>query len=154
MLIVRRFDDSTGKGFGRFSTDHIVNTLYKAPSLPGCEQSRKGVCQTVLRGGNDNPSRAARQTLHVTENERRSDTVRLACSSSCHDHGRVRPYELSEALRCIKVYWFLLFHPSPLQIKFLLPSPPLQTPHPRCPCSPHGISPASFESSPEYSESV
>ena len=89
MLVVGGFDDGGVEALGRFPADYIMHAVEEAPSFPSGEQSGDSVGQAVLEGGYDNAAGAARHTLHVAQDERRGDAVRLACAATCHDDGGV-----------------------------------------------------------------
>ena len=76
----------------------------------------------MLEGGYYDTACTARHTLHIAENERCSNTVRLSCSSPCNNHGDICTEKLCEALRFVKVYllvWlrhFAVYNEGTLQI--------------------------------------
>ena len=89
MFVVGGFNDGGVEALGRFPADYIMHAVEEAPSFPSGEQSGDSVGQAVLEGGDDNAAGAARHTLHVAQDERRGDAVRLACTATCHDDGGV-----------------------------------------------------------------
>ena len=53
------------EGFGRFTTDDIVDAVDVAPSFPCRQQARDGVGQAMLVGGYNNATCATRHSLHI-----------------------------------------------------------------------------------------
>ena len=77
--------------------------LDEAPAFPSGEQSRNGICQSVLEGRHHDAAGRAGHTLHIAQNKRSGDAVRLAGASPCDDNGSVRADKLRETLRLVKV---------------------------------------------------
>ena len=65
------------------------------------------LCLTVFEGRHDDATCRAGHTLHIAQNKRSSDAVRLSCTSPCDDNGSVRADKLRETLRLVKVYLLL-----------------------------------------------
>ena len=64
----------------------------------------------MLEGGYNDTACTARHTLHIAENERCSNTVRLSCSSPCNNNRDIGTDKLGKALRFVKVYFLALAH--------------------------------------------
>ena len=116
MFILGRLDNRFPEGFGRFPTDDVVDSVDVAPPFPCRQQARDGVGQAMLVGGYNYAPGAARHALHVAQHERRGNRVGLARTSPSDNDGGVGTDELCQALRDIKVYFFLRsFHPVSLR---------------------------------------
>ena len=111
MLEIGRLDDGRPERFGRLLAYNIVDVGQQAPSTPSGEQSRNGVCQTMLERGYDDTARASRHTLHVAEHEGRGDRVRFAGTSPGYNNGSIGTDELRQPLRGVKIN-FLHSHRS------------------------------------------
>ena len=98
MLIIFRVDDRLTERFWRFPPHDIMNTLDEAPTLPCGEQARNCVSQTVLEGRHHDAACGAGHTLHIAQNKRSSDAVRLAGASPRDDNGGVRAYKLRKGV--------------------------------------------------------
>ena len=64
------------------------------------------LCLSVFEGRHHDAACRAGHTLHIAQNKRSSDAVRLSCASPCDDNGSVRADKLSEALGLVKVHFF------------------------------------------------
>ena len=122
MFVIARLDDCACKGFGRLATNDIMHSLNISPTLPRGEKPRQSIGKSVLEGGYYNAPCTARHTLHITENERCSNAVRLSSSTACDNNGGVCADKLGKALRFVKVYllvWlrhFAVYNEGTLQI--------------------------------------
>lgn len=65
------------------------------------------VRQSVLEGRHDDAACRAGHTLHIAQNKRSSDAVRLAGASPRDDNGGVRANQLREALGLVEINSFL-----------------------------------------------
>ena len=102
---MRGFSNWFSKRLRRFATNHIMDTTDVSPSLPRSEQARKSVSESVLECRYHDAASRTRHPLHISENERSSNTVCLASASSCNDDRDIGTDELCEALRFIEVHF-------------------------------------------------
>ena len=132
MLVIGRLRYRFGKRFGRLYADYVMHPLFVSPTFPRGEQSRNGIGQSVLESRYYNPSCAARHPLHVPQHERAGNGVRLSSAPSGDYDGGMRPYQLCEPLRTVKVNRlpYRCFRRSHCRTIHL---PPNQLPRNRCP---------------------
>ena len=105
MLILRRLDDRLRKCLRRLASYDIMNAPDKSPPLPSRKQPGQRVGQTMLECRYYDAPSTARHTLHVPQNERRSNRVCLTSTAASHDDRYVGTDKLSEPLRLVEIYF-------------------------------------------------